>query len=172
MTTKNEDDDFKKPINSEEEESEEEVDDGKKKKKAGMFCKPLPPSYFNFIKRERTFWLVLNGVSVLAQVGLAIATYKVVTYTPTADTTTTDGTTDTSTGPTIMIDPFCYTLDIVLYMLMGLHCLNGFTSFLLLVGLDKYVCSSVMMIIFLLINIGILAWAQSSYFSSMKKNCV
>lgn len=170
MTTKGEDDDFKKAkINDdeeEEEESEEEVDDGKKKKKSGMFCKPLPPSYFNFIKKERTFWLVLNGVSVLAQVGLAIATYKIVTFTPTASA---DG---TATSNNIMIDPFCYTLDIVLYLLMGLHCLNGFTSFLLLVGLDKYVCSSVMMVVFLLINIGILAWAQSSYFNSMKMNCV
>jgi len=49
-------------------------------------------------------------------------------------------------------------------MLIGLHAINAFASFLMLMGLDKYVCSSVMMLIFLLLNIAILIWVQQTYF--------
>ena len=59
-----------------------------------------------------------------------------------------------------------------LYLMFGLHIVNGVTCLICLTGLDKFICSSVTMVLFMVSNITVLAWAQNTYFKSMRLNCV
>ena len=70
------------------------------------------------------------------------------------------------------IDVQCYGLVNVLYLFYIMHVINAFTAFVCLVGLDKIMCSGIMMLIFLVANIVTLAWGQSTYFKSMRINCL
>ena len=64
------DDDFKKVIDKKIRDDNDEMDSDDEKdkdpsKKDRMFCKPLPKSYFVFIEKNKTFWRVLLGSSVV-----------------------------------------------------------------------------------------------------------
>ena len=69
-----EDDNFKDA-----QEEEDELDAEAKAKEKSMFCQPLPKAYFNFIKRERVFWIILNILMVILQLAMAIMADLVVT---------------------------------------------------------------------------------------------
>ena len=57
------------------------------------------------------------------------------------------------------IDKQCYGLVNALYLMFGLHIVNGITCLICLTSLDKYICSSLLMVLFMVSNITVLAWA-------------
>ena len=50
--------------------------------------------------------------------------------------------------------------------MFALHIINFTGTFVCLVGLDKHVCTSLMLILFFIINVVIIGWTQTTYFKS------
>jgi hypothetical protein len=66
----------------------------------------------------------------------------------------------------------CSQLNSALALMFILHIVNFAATFVCLAGLDKHVCTSLMLVLFLVSNIIIVGWTQTTYFKSMQLNCI
>ena len=99
----------------------------------------------------------LNGINLVAQIAMAWFSESVTDI-------------DVKNGAVLIQE--CYGLKNALYLLMVLHIINGVTCAIFLTGLDKYLCKSMAMVLFVVANLTVLGWAQTTYFKSMRLNCI
>ena len=64
------------------------------------------------------------------------------------------------------IDVACMGLNGALKMMFALHIINFTGTSVCLTGLDKHVCTSLMLVMFFIINVVIIGWTQTTYFKS------
>ena len=103
----------------------------------------MPKSYYDFKQHNKKFFYGLVGGGVLIQTGMSIATYYVMNY-------------EYAAAESELVE--CEGLGISLYMIFVLHIFNGASYLVCLAGLEKYICKSVLMILFFVFNVFILSW--------------
>jgi hypothetical protein len=109
----------------------------------------LPKGYLRMTIRFKTFWLWFNIIAIVASAALAITTYMILDSNP----------------------EDCSGIRIVTWCLFVLHITTFVFSSMALCGLEKRLCSTPIFIVFVMFNVVILIWTQTTYFSSQKIGC-
>ena len=105
--------------------------------------------YETFTKENRKVWLSFNAFATLVSIGMAVGTYLVLSAEPIVD---------------------CGGIRLTLWLVFSLHIVNSVEMFINLTGLEKALCSSFWVCLFMIFEVTILIYMQVTYFESQVEN--
>ena len=110
----------------------------------------LSPAYINFTENNKKFWIVLNLTMLCIYSVVGFMSRRILTMYPNE----------------------CAGLKMACYALLILYIINFFFSLMALFGLEKKLCNTCWLTIFIVFDGVILFFAQNTYFKSQMTNCM